>query len=102
VVLITLTFLPFTAPFAVFDWGTPSTDSLSSHQRQSLVADSRAEESGAELVLASNPVSRLRPVALIALKLQAPQLVTTVRALTAAALLQTADCSHARSIVLRI
>src|SRR5689334_433812 len=86
VVLITLTFLPFTAPFAAFDWGTQSTDSFSFHQRQSSLADSRADESGAELVLASNSVSRIRAVALIVLKVPAPQPSTVAGIFTAAAL----------------
>lgn len=102
VVLITLTFLPFTAPFAVFDWGSRSTDSFSLHQRQSSLADSRTDDSVSELVFASNPVSRLRAVALIVSKRESPQLFRTPRALTADALLHSADSSHARSTVLRI
>jgi len=52
-VLITLTFLPFTAPFATFDWGAPLANSLCSGERQVSFANGRADESGAEVLAAA-------------------------------------------------
>jgi hypothetical protein len=100
-VLITLTFLPFTAPFATFDWGAPLANSLCSGERQVSFANGRADESGAEVTLASNPLSRVRLIASV-LKILVPQSSTIFPAFTAATFLRAADSSHEPSTVLRI